>query len=145
MVSEKGQAFAPFRMLIGAIMALLILVIIIGAIDYFDGLRVTISRQRFYDGLDNAINQPNEGILVVNTLQFMKGTTFSGRILGRNANLGEDCVEFVDNSSPSMVVDSGEQLISIKETVLTDVFMRCETNVGSCEVYCDISFGDEFN
>tara|TARA_Y100000310_G_scaffold131592_1_gene130770 strand:+ start:633 stop:1061 length:429 start_codon:yes stop_codon:yes gene_type:complete len=142
-MDSKAQAFAPFRMLIGAVMAMLILVIIIGAIDYFDGLEITVSRQRFYDGLNNAINQPNETILQVEDAKFSEGTTFSTLGLSKISGLESECLEFVDTDSPTFLVE--DDLLTIREKVLTDVFIKCETENGSCVIFCELSFGADFS
>ncbi|MFH1390925.1 MAG: hypothetical protein ABIH20_01295 [Candidatus Diapherotrites archaeon] len=142
-MDSKAQAFAPFKMLIGAIMAMLILVIIIGAINYFEDLRVDVSRQRFYDGLNNAIHQPNETILQVEDAQFAEGTTFSTLGLSKKSGLDPECLEFVDTDSPTFVVE--DELITIKENVLTDVFIKCETESAGCVIFCEISFGTDFD
>ena len=142
-MDSKAQAFAPFRMLIGAVMALLILVIIIGAINYFEDLRVNVSRQRFYDGLNNAINQPNETILRVEDAQFTEGTTFSTLGLSKRSGLESECIEFIDTDSPTFLVE--DDLLTIKENVLTDIFIKCETENGSCVIFCELSFGADFS
>ena len=142
-MDSKAQAFAPFKMLIGAIMAMLVLVIIVGAINYFEDLRVDVSRQRFYDGLNNAIHQPNETVLQVEDAQFTEGTTFSTLGLSKIAGIEPECLEFIDPDSPTFLVE--DDLLTIRENVLTDVFIKCETNVGSCVIFCELSFGTDFS
>ena len=59
MLDNKGQAFEAYRLLIDAILALLVLVIIVSAVNYLESLKTNISSERFYTGLKNAVKQPN--------------------------------------------------------------------------------------
>ena len=141
-LSEKAQAFEPFKMMIGAIFAMLILVIIIGSVNYFQTLRADISTQRFYDGLGGAVKQPNNQVLLVRDLQFSEGIAFSSNGLGKVVGLDGECIEFVDSGSAFEVTDS---VAKTKSALITDVFFRCNVNEGSCEIFCEISFGEMFD
>lgn len=136
---SRGQVFEPFKMLIGAVMALTILVIIIGAINYFDGLRAEVSKQRFYDGLSNAVKQPNGETLVIEEIQFQRGDSFSASALARRLNLEEGCVEF--SSSDSRAISSDLALATINENIISNVYATCDVGgFSGCEISCEISF-----
>ena len=140
--SEKAQAFEPFKMMIGAVFAMLVLVIIIGSVNYFQTLRADISTQRFYDGLGGAVRQPNDSVLLVSELQFAEGTTFSSKGLGKVVGLEGECIEFVDSGSSFEINGS---IAKTKSALITDVFFRCKANEPDCEIFCEISFGESFD
>ncbi len=140
----RGQAFDTYRLLLGAIMGLLVLLIILGAVSYFEGLRVDVSRQRFFDGLKNAANQPNGDTLELGGIYFLKDSRFSSKTLARNIGLAEECVAFSDNGAPGFTI--GPELAKVDEQLVASVFVRCETNYsGACEIGCEISFGEPFH
>ncbi len=136
---EKGQAFEPFKMLIGAIMALAVLLIIIGAIQYFENLRLDVSKQRFLEGLQNAVRMPNGELLVVDELQFQKGQAYTAAGLAKNAGLEGECITFTDNGENSIEVD--EKSVEFTQGQQVDAYIKCEPNTtGTCEIGCEISF-----
>src|SRR3989344_2822235 len=53
-MNSKGQEFAGYKMMIGAIIALFVLIIIVSAVSYFDELRTTISSNLILDGVKAA-------------------------------------------------------------------------------------------
>jgi len=133
---EKGQEFEPFRMLIAAVMALVVLMIIIGAINYFNGLRVNVSKQRFYDGLENAVRQPNGQPFKIENLQFLRGDAFSAKGLGNIMGLPEGCVSFVDKGTPA--VEVGPSSATILQEMIGEVIAVCSPGT-TCEVECEIT------
>ena len=138
---ERGQAFEPFKMLIGAIMALTVLLIIIGAIQYFENLRLDVSKQRFTEGITNAARQPDGALLVVEGLQFQRSQAFSSIALSRNTGIGEGCLEFIDNGDPSIQVSGG--VVEFLEGQQVDAYIKCSANASqSCEIGCEISFNE---
>ncbi len=126
-------------MLIGAVMALTVLVIILSTVSYFDGLRLSVSKQRFFDGIQNAVRQPNGETLVVQDLQFQRGDAYSSSGIAKNAGLGNECITFSGADSATLDIEEGSA--AFKENLLTNVFITCSANTSaSCEVGCDISF-----
>src|SRR3989344_3250730 len=102
--NERGQSFEPFRMLIAAVMALAVLMIIIGAIQYFDDKQFGISKERFFDGINNGVRQPNGELLVVEHLQFQKGDTLSANGIGKNVGIDGDCITFAGSGTNGAIV-----------------------------------------
>ena len=96
MLYEKGQAFEPFKMLIGAVFALLVLVIILGAVSYFDDLDYQISMNRFSTGLNQAVKLHDGSILTIEELKFPDDTSFSSKGIGNVVGLDEGCIEFIE-------------------------------------------------
>ena len=147
-VAEKGQAFEPFKMLIGAVMAMFVLAIIISAVTYFGELETSISQKRFFDGVKNAVNQPNGDVLVIQDLQFKKGTRYTSKSIGDLVGLPSECVEFIDNGLLNYEISPDLDLITLKQAVVTDVHIQCNSQEQCdestiCEVCCRISFEAE--
>ncbi len=130
-------------MLIAAVMALAVLMIIIGAIQYFDDQQFGISKERFFDGVQNAVRQPNGELLVVEQLQFKKGDSFSSNGVGKNAGISGECITFSGTGTNGAVVSPDGESISFAERVLVDAFIKCSPASpagGTCEAECEISF-----
>ena len=102
--SERAQEFEPFRMLIAAVFALAVLVIIIGAVNYFEGLRLDVSKQRFLDGLNNAVKQPNRRPLQMSGIQVQASTKRTSLEISKIVNLPEECILFGDGKSRAFLV-----------------------------------------
>ncbi|HLC92714.1 MAG TPA: hypothetical protein VJH23_03330 [archaeon] len=140
-IDERGQAFEPFKMLIGAIMALTVLLIIIGAIQYFENLRLDVSKQRFIEGISNAVRQPNGNLLVVDSLQFQRGQAFSSSGLGKNVGIDGECITFPQNSSGS--IKTSGKTVEFTEGQQVDAYIKCDANPSAqCTVGCEISFNE---
>lgn len=118
MFSEKGQAFEPFKLLIGAIFALLVLVIILGSINYFQGLSTTVSRDRLIIGLKNAVNLHNGETLLVAKLQFNSGDSFSSKGLSNIMGIQSECIEFRDNGFSNYEVSPDRDLLTVKQATV---------------------------
>ena len=144
-MNKKGQAFAIYKLLIGAIIALLILIIIIGAINYLEGLKFDISRQRFVTGLKQAVKQPNKDVLKIENVIFKKGDFYSTVSLGRemmlNEEWGKECIEL--DAADTTAFDLESDKITIREEIITTVYIQCRTTdcAYDCEICCIVSFG----
>ncbi len=141
-VSKKGE-FEPFKMMIGAIFALMILTIIISAIAAFDQWRLIISKDKFYTGLRNAVQQPNGDQFVINDIFFDKGDGFAANSIAKNIGLKEGCL-VLDAYPSTTYAFTGGQSLEIRSRVLTNVYSCCRTNINSgnenCEISCTVSF-----
>lgn len=142
--NEKGQAFEPFKMLIGAIIALLILVIIMTSISYFENLEDTISHNKLYRGFVNAVNQPNGSVLLIRNLQFKEGYLYTNNGIGETMGIDSSCVEFIDNDISSVTVSS--ESVRINDGMIANVYVRCNVSFDyDCEIICEISFVEDFS
>ncbi|MFH1587118.1 MAG: hypothetical protein ABID38_04635 [Candidatus Diapherotrites archaeon] len=149
-MDERGQAFAVFKLLIGAILAMMILIIILGAISYLDQLKIDISKERFYAALIDATNQPNGQILIVSDIYF-DNTSYSRSALGAKMGIDGDCLELDSIENEIFVLHS--ESVEITRRHLTDVYMVCEpvddSDFGSypdeCGFGCFISFAKEID
>ena len=145
MPKQKGE-FEPFKMLIGAVMALMILAIIVSAIDYFNRFRLDISKERLIDGLKNAVEQPNGKTLAIQGLLFEERTGYTNSFLAKEIGLeGPQCISFLetDNFSSIATNDSG---VSINSSIQADVYPVCYTNTaGECQSDCQLCCVLAFN
>lgn len=137
-IGSRGQAFEPFNMLIGAIVALTILTIIISAITYFDQKRIEVSWEKLNDGYRNAVRQPNGSPLLVKDVLLEKGMRIAPRQVSLAMGIGTECVE-VDTGGTAGLVQSNE-LIEVKERLLTSALVTCNTTSSNCEIECTVSF-----
>lgn len=149
-MAEKGE-FEPFKMLIGAVFALLVLTIIISAINSFQQFREKVSLEKFYEGIRNAANQPNGHVLKVENVFFKDGTIFVANSIARQTGLKDKCVLLeADPFNPFFESDYDSITITFKTE--TNVFTQCYSNqiiTGNpntdCEIACRVSFGEPLN
>lgn len=144
---QSGE-FEPFKMLIGAIMALLVLVIILSAIEFFENFQVTISTERFYTGLSTAVKQPNGKTLKMENLQFAPNTILTTSSVSRSVGLSEECLEFVAPQNRSSIISNNPSSIHVTTQLELDAFAVCYTNEfnefpDTCQVGCRVGFGVE--
>ncbi|VVB99288.1 Uncharacterised protein [uncultured archaeon] len=141
--SCKGQMFEPFNLLIGAIIALMMLAIIVGAVNYFDKKRLEVSSQKLDDGIANAVRQPNGQPLLVKEILLQEGTSMASHGVSSKTGLKEECISF-DSGGVSGLTVSGSppgSLLNVEARVLVNVIVTCTANPSqSCEVGCIISF-----
>ena len=141
---ERGVMFEGFRMLIGAIIALLILIIIVSAVQYFSEEKYRISMHRFYTGIETASAQPNGTAFAIENLTLAPGTAFSEDALARMMGLTDGCVDF---DSAGSAFKEGLGTVEVVQSVESTVYVKCETNTLSgsgCTVECIVSFGKPF-
>lgn len=143
--------FEPFKMMIGAIMALMILVIILSAIDFFYKFRIDVSTERLYTGIRNAVEQPNGKSLVVKDLILDSGTIFTSAAIARQVGLDtgptpDACLDLVVANNSSFTSNSPES-ITVNASFQMDVYAVCSTNLldtyCSCEVCCIVGFNKD--
>lgn len=144
--SERGQEFEPFRLLIGAVFALAVLVIIIGAINYFEDLRLDVSRQRFMEGLNNAVKQPNGTPLEIAGIQLQAGKKYTSLEISKVVNIPDECISFGDSGSREFTVER-KASVQVNANLLSDVMVVCTAKpadlpVAECEVGCVITFNE---
>lgn len=144
---QKGQAFEPFNLLLGAVFALTVLVIIISAINYFDGLKVDVSTQKLFQGLVSASKQPNKDTFTITQVQFKKDNELGKRAMSLQMGLKEECLQVIDSRAPGFEFD--EAFVRPKYDITTNVYARCSTNkdpfVSDCEISCQVSVGRDFD
>jgi len=148
-IGNKGQ-FEPFKLLIGAVTALLILTIIVSTINYFQGLEVDISTERFYSAVRNAASQPNGSLLVANNIILTGGSSIASRGIAQEVGLPDACIFLQAGSPRQFIVDPAGRNIQVIERTQTDVYVQCYSNTSpespnpsECQVSCKVSLGSK--
>jgi len=144
MFSQKGQYFAPYRLVIGAAIGSMILLIILGVVSYFEGLKETLAYETIVSGIKSAVASPN-GMVVKKPNVFIKSSTFSKKFFAEVSGLEKDCI--ILQAPESGVVYLKEQpleMIVVEKGVAINLYFKCcmQTNA-ECEMKCWISFAEE--
>ena len=140
MLNSRGE-FEPFKLLIGAVTALLILTIIVSTINYFDSLELDISTERFYTGVKNAVNQPNDSVIAVSGVVMDKGMIISTAGLAERTGLKEGCFSFETNNSSQYRIEG--RSVTVLQKMQDDIYLKCRpgTDAAVCQIECSIGFG----
>ncbi len=139
--------FWPFRLLIAAIMSFAILVIILGAITYFNDLKVQVSRERMYHGFENALGAITTPEALDKGLKEEKRLAISERTIStaefsKKFSVPEECISLqVLKKSPFELLPN-EKAVVVKQESVTDMYFLCVYDYTDiCEERCYISFG----
>ena len=147
-LNERGQAFAVYRLLIGAILAIMIMFFISGIYIYFEEQKAIVSERGMQSAIRNAVSSPNGDVIVAENLTFRQGTVYSRGGFAHIAAIPESCIEISQARSVS-AVEASEDEISIRKQIMLDVYVKC--NLEECDgddetrddVICEISFGEK--
>ncbi|MFH1240230.1 MAG: hypothetical protein V1672_03355 [Candidatus Diapherotrites archaeon] len=141
-INKTGQMFEGYRLIIGAIMAIMILVIILGMITYLQNIQMQISQERMYDGLKAAKKTPDGSVVVRENLIFTDGQSYSQNSFANQINLASECVTIQSkDSSAYELLATGTLNINTYQT--TNVYFKCFMG-GDCDITCVVSFGKPF-
>jgi hypothetical protein len=140
MFEEKAQSGTVFRLMIDAIIGLVILMIILSVLGYFQSLRVDVSRAEFVSTVKAATETPDGRVVSSERLIFLKGTTFSSDQLQYVTNYSSDCFEF-QTSHATVEIFAGGKMAEFKQDIETMVYASCRPGTGDCIIFCDVSFG----
>lgn len=147
---KKAQSGAVFRLMVDSIVGLAILLIILSAMAYFQGMKITASNEKFYSLVESATNSPNGKVFVEKNLTFNPGG-FSAISIRNQTNIFEECFIFKTNLGNAKIAEDGMK-IDLTAPIETDVYVQCssshpdaegdcEGDLQCCEFICDISFG----
>lgn len=144
-INQSGQ-FEPFKLLIGAVLGLLILVLVLGVVESVRSVQWQLSEGRFSDGFKIALNTPTGDEVLREKLLFRKGTVFSGTGLGHNTPVDPLCILFISNDPDRITVTNNATVhkAEIISDLQTDVIFICQTPVGGCgtgKIQCSVTFG----
>ncbi len=148
MLSQKGQAFEVYKLLISTILALMIMFFISGIYVYFEEQKAIISVRSLESAVKNAVSSPNEEVITVENLTFREGAAYSKRSFGYVAAIPETCISFPQAYSVS-AIEVSENRISIRRQVMLTVYVKCRLeecdgdNETGDDVACEISFGEK--
>lgn len=140
--------FWPFRLLIAAVMAMAILIMILGTIDYFNQYKVKVSWQRFVEAFENAHNavttpdNADKGIKKEEDLTLAK-TTLSSDFFAKQFDLPKECITFQAPESSTVRILNGGQAASLTEETVSAAYFLCiyDKTSAECSEHCYISFG----
>ena len=144
-MNARGQSFEAFRVLIAMVIALAILVIILGVINYFDALRQTVSYDTLNSSWKSAYDSPNGKVTRVSGLFFSKDTRFSRTQFAKQVSLDNECITFDADTTLGYAFD--QDAVVVTNSTIGAIYMQCATDniVGAagsnCNAYCLISFG----
>lgn len=142
-IGERGQAFEPFNMLLGAIIALTMLAIIISTVNYFEEKKFEVSRQKFNEGVANAVRQPNGSPLQIKSIFLKQGTIISTKEMSTLAGIGEECFDIAPITGTAMS-RLKEGVYEAKQSIITTLVITCKTDYSnSCEIGCGLGFIEE--
>ncbi|MDZ4256928.1 MAG: hypothetical protein U1C71_04925 [archaeon] len=150
-MGNRGQAFEAYRVLIAGVITLAVLVIIFGALGYFESLREDASYETLYTSWKSAVDSPNGKVIIASKLAFTQGTIFSRPQFARQVNLENACIALEAESAAGYLLNDTNPdapFIQVSGNILGNVYMQCrpdnfiftDPQVG-CYVYCLLSFG----
>lgn len=138
-MNSNAQEFIGFKLLIGAIIALFILFIILSVISYVEEFKYSISEKNLYEGIKSAINAP-EQVVQIKELTFREGSSYSSSGFAKKTPLKRECFNIDASQTGGFNLQSPE-VIQVKQTVKTDVYVKCVLASGDCFATCTVSFG----
>lgn len=147
-LNSSGQSEMVFRLLIGAIMGLAILVTIISMIGYFGEQEINVSEARLYEGfqiaLENLSTEESPEMVVMENLKLKEKSysAFDFALEARMPELYPDCIRLTASPNLGEVIDNR---IEISSTIKTDIYYKCISQTSSCSICCIISFGQEIS
>lgn len=143
-MNSSGQAFTVFRFLVEAIVAMVILVIIISALRYFEEKNFEISRKRLFEGFSSAFQSPNGDVIERPEIIFRSGDIITAGAFAKEVNMQPECISFNENSLSSVSFRDSQTAFFSNQSIIK-VFYRCFKQAESfCSIACEISFGKAF-
>ena len=142
LLNQRGQGSDVFRLLIGAVMALAILLIVLGIVNLVGEEKFKLSRQRFFDGFSTAHDSP-DGLSPVERekLFFNKHEIFTSDSLARQFQMQPQCIQFFSEHPRASSFPGYSGIEMLDQLNLTVVF-SCESNGPNqdCPIQCTVTF-----
>jgi hypothetical protein len=148
-LNEKGQEFIGFRLMIGVIIAFFILVIIMSALSYFEGLKTQIVQDVMHSGINSAKSSPN-GMVVKKPNVAFKPAVFTQRYFSVISGLPQECIELQGRDDGIVYVQNNGRELVIEKDLSDNLYFRCVTcthedafnsDCEECEINCFVSIG----
>jgi len=139
--------FWPFRLLIAAVMSFAILVIILGAVNYFNEMKVHVSRERMYLGFENALGAITTPEKLEKGLKKEENLTIQQRTIStsefaKKFSMQEECISMQVLRTSSFELLPNEKAVVVKQESVSDMYFLCVYDYTDvCEERCFISFG----
>ncbi len=148
---QRAQAEAVFRLMIDSVIGLAILLVILSALNYFQGQVVVQSKADFITLVKNAVNSPTGAVLKSSELTFTNKYAVDSSDLQNWTQLSQNCFKFSSRGG-SAVTSSDEKGVQFTQNIKMVVYAQCTTVQGcdlrtppeswsSCCNQCLISFG----
>lgn len=137
-LNDSGQGFSVFRLLISAIMGLMILLIILAVSDYFYQVRLNLGYNRIIEGFNTAANKPDGTVVKVADTELPAGTVLASKSISVGTGISQDCIILTGEHSSFFSFPS-DRAATIDHTVTVSVYIKCETSMEGCDVYCTVS------
>ena len=155
-MNQRGQEFETFNVLIGAVLALAILVIIISLINYLDDIKITSSKQAIEQKLKSAAQSPDGSVFVAKGVELQENSSFNSVRFGQIMNIEPECIEFdfPQGISSMYYPNSSKNAVGFSRRIQTDFYVLCQKDdidfhnydtlrcdLDACEFCCLASFG----
>ena len=147
MHEQKAQSGAVFRLMVDAIIGLVILLMIISSINYFNSLRLEVSKAEFTALIKSAVDSPNGKIVESGNLVFSAGDIYDSVTISFMTGYPKDCFRFQTNLA---FTETGSgRYIKFGQPVDAKVYASCRATGEECSpddedclaIDCLISFG----
>jgi len=149
---RKGQAGDVFRLMVDAIIGLVILLIILSSIAYFNSLRLQVSQAAMKSIVEGAVENPTGDVSESEMLVFSQGEGYSGHVFEDWTGVPAQCFEFESGLSNIKVLEGDVSRVNFTSPVETKVYVSCVATgesceygtgepCGKCEVVCTFYFG----
>ena len=145
-LNESGQEFIGFRLMIGVFIAFFILVIILSALNYFEGLKTQIVQDAMHSGINSAKSSPNGMVVKKPNLAF-KSTVLTQRYFSAISGLPQECIELKGREDGIVYVQNDGRELVIEQDLSDNAYFRFvprgheDSLESDCEIYCIVSIG----
>lgn len=129
---QRAQAEAVFRLMIDSVVGLAILLVILSALNYFQGQVLVQSKSDFFSLVRNAVSTPTGVAIKSGELTFPINFSVDVSDLQSATLLSQNCFEF--DSSGSVRTSSDKKKVTFSQGLKVIVYAKCATNQG-CDPY----------
>ena len=149
MIDNRAQAGSVFRLMVDAIIGLVILILILSTLSYFQSLQVSVSRAQFISIVEASIQTPNGKVITSDgTLSFVKDEAFTSSMLNGITGYPSKCFTFKGSKSFADIPEK-EHAITFRQNIKTNVYGQCvvdpdvdlEYQSEECSITCIFYFG----
>lgn len=139
-INQKGQAFEVFRILIGSIIGLAIVVIIYSLITQTALQKEYLEDSIFYKKIEMSINNPTGTYNLIDNVNVKSGTSINNEYLGNRTGIGKNCFNILNpNNSNISYFNNGTTGIVFKKDLKLNFSIKCYiSNQEDCKIKCEI-------
>ncbi len=137
-LNSKGQSSEVFKLLIGSIIGLAIIVIIYSLITQISSQKEYLEDAIFYKKIEGAIRNPTGSETLIEKVNVKSGSSITNEYLGNRTGLGKECFS-INNPNNDAINYIDNQGIVFKKDLKLDFIIKCEiTNEELCQITCNI-------